>query len=121
MASLYQLMLMVGDMAKMVAFYRDAVGLEVVFPSDAPVDGYASVNWVQLAAGETRLALHGGGEPQGSGAATLSFKVDDVAALYRNLKQKGFEIDAPQELGPGVMVAKALDPEGNRLSFDQTA
>ena len=120
MASLYQLMLMVDDMAKMVDFYRDAVGLEVVFPNDAPADGFGNESWVQLASGGANLALHGGGTRQGSGAATLSFKVEDVEAVYLNLKRQNYEIEPPVELGPGVMVAKAVDPEGNRLSFDQT-
>ncbi|MCH8818193.1 MAG: VOC family protein [Chloroflexi bacterium] len=121
MASLYQVMLMVRDVDRMVRFYRDIVGLRVIFPSEEPEGGFSGENWVELDALGTRLAIHGGGEINGKGATTLSFKVDDVEAVYLSLKQRGCEIEPPAELGPGVFVSKAVDPEGNRLSFDQVA
>ena len=49
----------------------------------------------------------------------LSFKVDDLEFTYWDLKKRGVEIQRPREVSPGVRAAKARDPEGNTLSFEQ--
>jgi predicted enzyme related to lactoylglutathione lyase len=117
MTSLYQVMLMVSDVDRMIRFYRDMVGLPVIFPKDEPDGGFS--DWVVLDAKGTRLAIHGTDEVEPGGTATLSFSVDDVEAVYLDLKNRGCYIELPMELGPGVFVSKAVDPEGNHLSFDQ--
>ena len=101
----------------MVEFYRDVVGLKVTYPMDSSDLG--SEMWVTLDAGSSILAIHGGGSVQGSGSVQLSLKIDDVEALYSDLKSRGVDIEEPHPVGPSVISAKARDPEGNVLSFDE--
>jgi len=116
MTSLYHVMRRVSDVDRMVRFYRDMVGLPVIFPEDEPEGGFSG--WVVLDARGTHLAIHGTDKVEQGGSTTLSFSVYDVEAVYLDLKNKGCDIELPRELGPGVFVAKAMDPEGNHLSFD---
>ena len=117
MADLYQVILMANDVGRLVEFYRDIVGLKVTYPKDSTDLG--SEEWITLDAGGTTLAIHGGGEVQGSGSVQLSLRIDDVNAIYTSLKARGVDIDEPHGVGPSVVSAKARDPEGNVLSFDE--
>ena len=116
MAQLYQVILVAKDVDAMVKFYRDIVGLEVTHP--VQIDDLSNENWVTLQAGDCTLAIHGGGEIRAGGSAILSFKVDDLDYVFWDLKKRGVEIDEPREVGPGVRAAKARDPEGNTVSFE---
>ncbi|MDA1297832.1 MAG: VOC family protein [Chloroflexi bacterium] len=117
MANLYQVILLAWDVKRVAEFYRDIVGLNVTYP--APDSDLENENWVALDAGSSTLAIHGGGDIRGSGSVLLSFKVDDLEFTYWDLKKRGVEIQRPREVSPGVRAAKARDPEGNTLSFEQ--
>jgi predicted enzyme related to lactoylglutathione lyase len=114
---LYQVIIVARDMDRMVRFYRDVIGLEVTYP--APDADFSGENWVTLSAGSCTLAIHGGGEIKGSGAAILSFRVDDLDYTYWDLKKRGVEIEEPRKVSDDVRAAHLRDPEGNRVSLEQ--
>jgi predicted enzyme related to lactoylglutathione lyase len=104
-------MLMVADMDRAVAFYRDAFGLAPRFQTP---------EWTELAAGGATVALHGGG----SGAPTptgLGFEVDDVDAACRAITGAGGKVVQSPEAraNEGIRLATVEDPEGNQLSVAQ--
>lgn len=117
MADLYQVILLAWDVQRMAEFYRDVVGLKVTYP--APDAKLEDQNWVEFDAGSAKLAIHGGGDIRGSGSVLLSIKVDDLDFTYWDLKKRGVDIQKPREVWEGTRAAKARDPEGNTISFEQ--
>lgn len=117
MADLYQVILMAWDVKQMAEFYRDVVGLKVVYPG--PDANLEEENWVEFDAGPAKLAIHGGGDIRGSGSVMLSLKVDDLDFTYWDLKKRGVDIQRPRDVWEGTRAAKARDPEGNLVSFEQ--
>jgi predicted enzyme related to lactoylglutathione lyase len=104
-------MLMVADMDRSVAFYRDAFGIEPMFTSP---------DWSELTAAGAVVALHGGG----TGAATrtgLGFEVDDLQAACDAVVAAGGTILMPPSDRPGepIRLAEAQDTEGNSFSIAQ--
>jgi len=114
-------MVIVSDMARSVAFYRDKLGLQLRMESP---------DWTEFQTGETTLALHGGGVPQerGSGGSpdkqragtcSLGFTVENLAETYDELKAKGVMFVMPPTVSEKdrIKLAVALDPDGLPLSF----
>ena len=119
MPDLYQVILLAWDVKRVAEFYRDVVGLEMTYPEkDADLEGE---NWVSFNAGSVLLSIHGGGDIRGSGSVLLSIKVDDIDFTYWDLKKRGVDIQRPREVYPGSRAAKARDPEGNTISFEQVS
>ena len=134
----------VRDMDRSLAFYRDALGMEVLGdrPTD-PTEGGRAHNykhrrtarrWVSLAygAGATptlTLTSHPGEEPDGQpilldqvGISHISFGVHDVKALADELTAKGYELAGPVESflnAAGEMRSiYVLDPDGILVQFN---
>jgi lactoylglutathione lyase len=113
-------MIMVSDMARSVAFYRDALGLALKFESPF---------WTEFSTGATTIALHGGAAPAGepardkvAGTCSIGFNVDDLDAVHGKLVARGVRfvmppMDRPEE---GIRLAIALDPDGLPVSFSQS-
>ena len=121
-----------------IAFYRDAVGLELLTtyerrgPAIDQVVGYPDTHLRSA-----MLALPGGGhileliqyaapapEARGSeersqiGAAHLALEVDDIDGAFRRLQAGGARImNPPAELEPGLMACYLQDPDGNWLEI----
>ena len=117
--SLYQVIIVAWNVKRQAEFYRDVVGFKVTYPS--PVTDLEHDNWIAFDAGGVTLAIHGGGDIRGSSAVILSIKVEDLEFTYWDLKKRGVDIQPPREVSPGVRAAKARDPEGNILSFEQVS
>jgi len=76
-------MVVVSDMTRSVAFYRDTLGIPLKFESP---------DWTEFQTGATTLALHGGGitqEPSArgngdkyAGTCSIGFNVDFVARQF---------------------------------------
>jgi catechol 2,3-dioxygenase-like lactoylglutathione lyase family enzyme len=120
----------VKDMDRCIAFYRDVVGMEVVFDRVYGEDlgrvaglpgGRARV--VHLRLGEEVLELFDYLYPRGEppdpdrrqcdlGLTHIGFRVDDFAATYRALQERGVEfVGEALEIRPGVTVAYFYGPE----------
>ena len=107
------IMLIVKDMNRSVAFYRDVVGLkpEMHMP-----------DWSSLSAGNITLGLHPE-SPHAKVAPTLGctfgFEVSDIQKLARELKAKGVPfVMEPQHEGFGWL-AIFSDPDGYPVQLVQ--
>lgn len=109
----------VADMNRQLAFWRDAMGLPLTFPTGK--DDYAGEMWVTLDLGcGCALALHGGGEGRrGEDAPALVFRVADVATAGAALTAAGARMGEPFEAAPGTLLCRGVDPEGNAFSIAQ--
>jgi lactoylglutathione lyase len=115
-------MIIVSDMKRSVAFYRDTLGIPLKFESP---------EWTEFATGATTLALHGGGvaheyqdtgdQSKTAGSCSIGFNVDDVDRTYEEMKAKGMAFVMPptQREGEGIKLAVGLDPDGLPISFAQ--
>lgn len=134
----------VSDLDRSVSFYRDLLGLELVrvserkdLPSYDTILGYDKVHLniaiLRHPVNEFILELvqyvHPEVEarPQENrylGASHVAFEVDDVDAMYAQLKKAGFgSINPPTDVDrDGVVVARAmyaLDPDGISIEMFQ--
>ena len=115
-------MVMVSDMKRSVAFYRDLLGIPLKFESP---------DWTEFVTGSTTLALHGGGVKQekmaggdpskAAGACSIGFNVADVEKTYQELQDKGIRFVMPptQRPGEGIKLAVFIDPDGLPISIAQ--
>ena len=104
-------MLMVTDMDRAVAFYRDTFGLR---------PGVESPYWSELAFGDAALALHAGAAAAVRDTG-LALQVDDLDEACALVLTHGGQVlsnpeDRPEE---GIRLATVADPEGNRFSVGQ--
>jgi|SRR5450432_2208576 len=116
-------MVVVSDMARSVAFYRDLLGIQLKFESP---------DWTEFLTGATTLALHGGGlasDPSTkgdgdkyAGTCSIGFNVEDVDKTYEELKAKGaiFVMPPTQREGEGIKLAVCIDPDGLPIAFAQS-
>ncbi|HEX6700944.1 MAG TPA: VOC family protein [Gaiellaceae bacterium] len=108
-------MVVVSDMERSVAFYRDTLGLQVVEQSPY---------WSELDAGTIHVGLHpseGGEVPHGEGV-TLLFYVDDAEQTVGQLRERGAEIamEPKRQEWQGVLAA-VKDPDGHLIQLLQNA
>ena len=100
-----------NDVAAAVAHYRDVFGFEINYQQhDIGVMDRDGMRLILIAR-----------TPQHSGIGSCGFYVADVDALYVELLAKSANVQgAPVSQPWGLREFKALDLEGNRLSFAQT-
>lgn len=121
-----------SDVEAAVAFYRDALGLEVV--NDVP---YGEFRWVTLASPGTSVGQivisqpHAGrSQQEGDQVAALValgtfgpivFDTDDVDAAFERARATGLGevLQEPQEMGYGVRDCAFRDPAGNMVRIGQ--
>lgn len=112
--SLGQVALGAKDVAKLTAFYRDAVGLEFLFA--------AGPNLAFFNLGNVRLMISGPeGEAVAKGNSVLYFKVADVDAAFAEGQGKLDFVDAPHRIAKmpdhELWMVFFKDPEGNLMGF----
>jgi glyoxylase I family protein len=110
----------VFNIAKSIAFYRDALGFEVLQtagPSDAP-------GWALLRCGEVELMLNSmydpGEEPDAPDPAriaahrdtTLFIGCPDLDAAYTHLRAAGISVQPPIVASYGMKQLSFSDPDG---------
>jgi catechol 2,3-dioxygenase-like lactoylglutathione lyase family enzyme len=101
--------LRVADMRRSVRFYRDVLGMEIVFGGE---DAFFS-----------SLRVKDGSTPilnleQGHGR--MIFYLADVDAFWEYLRGKGFNPESPQDASWGERYFHMPDPDGHELSFART-
>lgn len=110
-----QIAIVVSDVAKATAFYRDVLGLRFLFA--------AGPNLAFLAAGSVRIMLT---TPQGQGEvgknSILYFKVDDIQAAHAAALQRGATNErAPQLTAKlsdhDLWIGFVRDPDGNLVGL----
>ena len=105
------LTLKVRDMQRSVIFYRDVLGLNVIFGGEHA--GFSSL--CTREAQHTILNLEEGNPIKGWGR--IVFYVDNVDTCWEYLKGKGFDPERPRDAAWGERYFHMLDPDGHELSF----
>ncbi len=113
--------LIVHDLEKMVAFYREVYGLHDVHRVTGESIGGEAIDEIMMSADPTAqwsslvLLKYVGRKPSPNGEVILGFQTDDLAALCERVRAAGGGITAPAKELPhlGVRVAFATDPEGH--------
>ncbi len=100
-----------------VSFYRDIIGLPVKFESE-------EMGWAEFDLGGASLAIErqNKDDPESQSVVGrfvgISIQVDDIGAVYEELKDKGVEFVGPPEKQPwGGVLAHFNDPDGNTLTL----
>lgn len=110
--------LFVLDLDRCVAFYRDKIGMEVVFSDDVSV-AFRRENQdfllLKFSAAVEMLGEAAIGQHHGAGhEVMLCADVDDVDAAYDALRARGVEfLKPPQDQPWGIRSAYFADPEGH--------
>jgi catechol 2,3-dioxygenase-like lactoylglutathione lyase family enzyme len=103
--------LRVANMTESVRFYRDVLGMELLYGGEGT--GFSS-----LRARDTQSAMLN--LEQGDRVTRwgrLIFYVTDVDALRDHLKNRGFEPEIPRDASWGERYFHMSDPDGHALSF----
>ena len=105
----------VSDYARGLAWYRDVLGLKVVFELE-------SWGWAQLQSPVDGLLIGIGQseEVKTGGGATLTFTVADIEAARTYLEGEGVRFDGEiSEVEDMVRLTTFYDPDGNALMLAQ--
>jgi uncharacterized glyoxalase superfamily protein PhnB len=117
--------LVVSDMERSVAFYRDAVGLELIrtVPDHAPFDFAwmqgGAVNVFLNAADAVRKESPALVDRPLGGSLTLYFVVDDVDGVFASMRDRATVVMAPTTQPYGMREFAVQDPDGYYLTFAQ--
>jgi uncharacterized glyoxalase superfamily protein PhnB len=114
-------LLNVEDVSRSIRFYRDRLGFDVVFESEA--DG--RIRFASLRNSGIELLLNEPGEVdsrdrrhRGTYAdAVLYFTVADVDALHAQLREAGFPVSELEDEAYGLREFTVRDPDGYELAF----
>jgi len=104
-------LLMVQDMNRALAFYRDVFGLEVNTRSE---------HWSELSYGDAIVALHSGGKDE-ERKTGLSFQVKDLEGICQRVVDAGGSVISEPASRPGepIQLARLRDTEGNLFDVTQ--
>lgn len=104
----------VSDLPRAITFYRELLGLEVVFTNGDPV-GFAI-----LMAGSTELHLTLVPGHRGTTANVAHLMVTGVDALYRRCAQQNIHIvKGIRDADFGLRTFVFADPDGNRIDVGE--
>ncbi len=106
--------LVVADLDRAAAYYRDQLGFQCRVWGDPPHLATADRD-------EVLILLVLGERPEKSGRMfDVHVRVDDVEALYAEMQESGAQVDYPIYDGEhGFRDFGVLDPDGHRLAFGQ--
>ena len=99
------------NMKASVQFYRDVLGMELLYGGEQ-----ASFSSLQANNAESAILNLEQGDPA-SHWGRLIFHVTDVDAIWKHLKQRGFNPEIPSDASWGERYFHLLDPDGHQLSF----
>lgn len=106
-------MVVVKDMQRSTAFYRDVVGLNLMFQS---------AEWTQFDAGTIHVGLHAASEQlhaQAFNGVQFGFYVSDIQKTVDELKKKGAHIVKPPVKEDFGWLAIFSDPDGYHIQLGQ--
>jgi catechol 2,3-dioxygenase-like lactoylglutathione lyase family enzyme len=101
----------VSNMKASVQFYRDVLGLEVLYGGEG-----AAFSSLQARDVDSAILNLEQGEPV-DGWGRLIFHVADVDALWRRFNELGFKPEKPRNASWGERYFHMPDPDGHELSF----
>ena len=98
----------VSDMDAAVRFYRDTLGMTLLFHSPF---------WSEFDTGETKLALHPASEENPAGSVQLGLGVEDLDRFHADAVARGISFSSePRELH-GSRIARFRDLDGAEISI----
>jgi catechol 2,3-dioxygenase-like lactoylglutathione lyase family enzyme len=100
----------VSDMDEAVAFYRDALGLPLLFQSPF---------WSEFETGETKLALHPASGENPAGTVQLGLGTADLDGFYAAGQARGLVFTSPPTHVHGTRIARFRDCEGAEISVSE--
>jgi catechol 2,3-dioxygenase-like lactoylglutathione lyase family enzyme len=103
--------LKVASMANSVRFYRDLLGMEIIYGGED--DCFSSLR----TQGEKGPILNLEQGHSVTGWGRLIFCVADVDAIWAYLREKGFHPENPRDASWGERYFHMPDPDGHELSF----
>jgi catechol 2,3-dioxygenase-like lactoylglutathione lyase family enzyme len=103
--------LRVANMMESVRFYRDVLGMELLYGGEDA--GFSSLRAED--AQSAILNLEQGDTVTRWGR--LVFHVTNVDALWTHLNERGFDPEIPKDASWGERYFHMLDPDGHQLSF----
>jgi len=109
------IMVVVKDMERSVAWYRDVLGLTLLFKQN---------NWSQFDAGTIILGLHPEGEEVKVGpttGCTFGIYVNDIQKAASELKRRGGRLEIEPRREPFGLWALLRDPDGYGIQIVQMA
>jgi methylmalonyl-CoA/ethylmalonyl-CoA epimerase len=114
-ATVTQLLIPVDDFERGVAFYRDVLGLRLLFAAP-PQMAFFQCGGVRLLVGVTPA-----GQKVQRGSA-IYFEVKDIQAIYASLAAQGVQFKAAPHVvnrsaKSEVWLAEFVDPDGNQLAL----
>ena len=101
-----------SDLAASVAFYRDVLGLPLVWWEKQQGHAAFQASGVLLV-----LSTH---EPASPGGAAIAFEVEDMEQTVPALQKKAVVFPSGIEEHGGRRTARFSDPDGNLLVLNQT-
>jgi methylmalonyl-CoA epimerase len=113
-ATLDHIGIAVGDLSQALAFYRDALGLEVLPPEEVPSQrvrahfvpvGAATLELLEPTAADSPIAKFI--EKRGPGVHHVTLRIDDIRGALAGLKARGVRLidQEPREGAEGALIA----------------
>jgi catechol 2,3-dioxygenase-like lactoylglutathione lyase family enzyme len=102
----------VGDMDAAVAFYRDTLGMTLLFQSPF---------WSEFDTGETKLALHPASDENPAGSVQLGLGSTNIDNFYAGGQSEGLVFTSAPTDVHGTRIARFRDPDGAEISVSQSA
>lgn len=100
----------VSDMQSAVAFYRDTLGLTLLFESPF---------WSEFDTGETKLALHPASDENPAGSVQLGLGTTDIDNFFAAGQAEGLVFTSPPADVHGTRIARFRDLDGAEISVSQ--
>jgi len=100
----------VSDMDAAVAFYRDTLGMTLLFQSPF---------WSEFDTGETKLALHPASNENPPGSVQLGLGSADIDNFHAAGQAKGLVLTSPPTDMHGTRIARFRDLDGAEISVSQ--
>jgi catechol 2,3-dioxygenase-like lactoylglutathione lyase family enzyme len=117
------------DPEKMLAFYRDTLGLELI--GELPMPGGGTMYRLNCGTSVIKIVVHGKepaavAAPGGIGGATgyryWTITVDNIEQSVKACEEAGYKIAVPvTEFRPGATISMIEDPDGNWVELLQIA
>ena len=114
-ATVTQLLIPIDDFERGVAFYRDVLGLPLLFAA------FPQMAFFQCGAVRLLVGVTPGGEKVQRGSQ-IYFGVKDIQSVYSSLKSQGVQFKAPPHVvnrsaTSEVFLAEFVDLDGNQLAL----
>ena len=114
-ATITQLLIPVDDFERSISFYRDVLGIPLLF-SAPPQMAFFQCGTVRLLVGVTPASQ------KAQRGSAIYFSVQDIEEVYASLREKGVEFKAaPHVVNRSAQsetwLAEFVDPDGNQLAL----